>query len=55
VTHPPAIPVLARLFRLPASIDIDKNDVRRFREFVDEQIDGLPSRAGTRPNETDAT
>jgi hypothetical protein len=24
-----------------ASIDIDKNDVRRFRDFVDEQIDDL--------------
>jgi hypothetical protein len=41
VTHPSAIPAFVRFFRSAASIDIDKNDVRRFREFVDEQIDGL--------------
>jgi hypothetical protein len=41
VTHPSAIPVFVRLFRSAASIDIDKNDVRRFRDFVDEQIDDL--------------
>jgi hypothetical protein len=43
-----------RLFRSVASIDIDKN-VRRLREFVDEQIDGLAIAGGTRPNGTDAT
>ena len=41
MTHPSAIPVFVRLFRSAASIDIDKNDVRRFRDFVDEQIDDL--------------
>jgi hypothetical protein len=41
VTHPSAIPMLVRFFRSAASVDIDKSDVRRFREFVDEQIDGL--------------
>jgi hypothetical protein len=41
VTHPSAIPLFERLFRSAAGIDIDKNDVRRFREFVDEQIDAL--------------
>jgi hypothetical protein len=41
VTHPSAIPLFVRFFRSAASIDIDKNDLRRFREFVDEQMDGL--------------
>ncbi|MCW2730819.1 MAG: hypothetical protein JWR13_1635 [Mycobacterium sp.] len=41
MTHPSTIPGFVRLFRSAASIDIDKNDVRRFREFLDEQIDGL--------------
>lgn len=41
VTHPSGIPVFERFFRSAASIKIDKNDVRRFREFVDEQIDDL--------------
>ncbi|GAS86648.1 DUF1931 family protein [Mycolicibacterium brisbanense] len=39
MTHPSGIPVFERFFRSVASINIDKNDVRRFREFVDEQID----------------
>lgn len=39
MTHPSGIPVFERFFRSVASIKIDKNDVRRFREFVDEQID----------------
>ncbi|MCW2664224.1 MAG: hypothetical protein JWP83_5376 [Mycobacterium sp.] len=54
LTHPSAIPVLVRLFRSVASVDIDKN-VRRLREFVDEQIDGFAIAGGTRPNGTDAT
>jgi hypothetical protein len=41
VTHPSGIPVFERFFRSVASIKIDKNDVRRFREFVDEQIDEI--------------
>jgi hypothetical protein len=41
VTHPSAIPVFERFFRSVASIKIDKNDVRRYREFVDEQIDDI--------------
>jgi hypothetical protein len=41
VTHPSGIPVFERFFRSVASIKIDKNDVRRFREFVDEQIDDI--------------
>src|SRR6185369_10203701 len=39
--HPSGIPVFERFFRSVASIKIDKNDVRRFREFVDEQIDDI--------------
>jgi hypothetical protein len=41
VTHPSGIPVFERFFRSVAGIEIDKNDVRRFREFVDEQIDDI--------------
>jgi hypothetical protein len=41
VTHPSGIPVFERFFRSVASIKIDKNDVRRFQEFVDEQIDDI--------------
>ena len=41
VTHPSGIPVFERFFRSVASIKIEKNDVRRFREFVDEQIDDI--------------
>ena len=41
MTHPLGIPVFERFFRSVASIKIDRNDVRRFREFVDEQIDDI--------------
>ena len=41
MTHPSGIRVFERFFRSVASIKIDKNDVRRFREFVDEQIDDI--------------
>jgi hypothetical protein len=41
VTHPSGIAVFERFFRSVANIKIDKNDVRRFREFVDEQIDDI--------------
>jgi hypothetical protein len=41
MTHPSGIPAFERFFRSVASIKIDKNDVRRFREFVDEQIDDI--------------
>ena len=41
MTHPSGIPVFERFFRSVASIKIDKNDVRRFQEFVDEQIDDI--------------
>jgi Domain of unknown function (DUF1931) len=41
VTHPSGIPVFQRFFRSVAGIKIDKNDVRRFREFIDEEIDDI--------------
>jgi Domain of unknown function (DUF1931) len=41
MTHPSGIPAFERFFRSVASIKIAKNDVRRFREFVDEQIDDI--------------
>jgi hypothetical protein len=41
MTHPSGIPVFERFFRSVASIKIDKGDVRRFRKFVDEQIDDI--------------
>lgn len=41
MTHPSGISVFERFFRTVASIDIDKNDVRRFQGFVDELIDDI--------------
>ncbi|MDG4667234.1 DUF1931 family protein [Mycobacterium sp. 236(2023)] len=41
VTHPSGIPVFERFFRSAAGIKIDKNDVRRFQEFIDEKIDDI--------------
>jgi hypothetical protein len=41
VTHPSGIPVFERFFRSVGSVKIDKNDVRRLRTFVDEQIDNI--------------
>ena len=41
MTHPSEIPVFERFFRSVAGIKIDKDDVRRFRDFIDEEIDAL--------------
>lgn len=41
MTHPTAIPLYERFFRSAAGIKVDKNDLRRLQEFVDEQIDGV--------------
>lgn len=39
--RPTGIPVFERFFRSAAGIDIDKQDVRRYRQFVDSMIDEL--------------
>lgn len=41
MTHPSGIPVFQRFFRSTASVKIDKNDVKRFRAFIDEVIDDV--------------
>lgn len=41
MTHPSGMTKFERFFRSVAGIKIGKNDVRRFREFVDEQIDDV--------------
>ena len=41
MSHPTGIPLFERFFRSAAGIKVDKSDLRRFREFVDEQIDGV--------------
>jgi len=41
MAHPSGVPVFERFFRSVASIQIDKNDVRRFRDFVDQMIDDI--------------
>jgi uncharacterized protein DUF1931 len=41
VTRPTGIRVFERLFRAAAGVDIHKQDVRRYRAFVDAMIDDL--------------
>ena len=41
MTHPTGIRVFQRMFRTAAGVDVDKQDVRRYREFVDAMIDDL--------------
>jgi Domain of unknown function (DUF1931) len=41
VTHPSGIPVFQRFFRSVASIKIEKNDIKRYRAFIDEEIDDI--------------
>jgi Domain of unknown function (DUF1931) len=41
MARPTGVPVFERFFRSVASIQIDKSDVRRFRGFVDQQIDDI--------------
>lgn len=36
MTRPTGMPVFERFFRSVASIQIDKSDVRRFRDFVEQ-------------------
>lgn len=35
------IPRFQRLFRVAAGVDVDKNDLKRYREFVDRELDDL--------------
>lgn len=35
------IPELERFFRSVGGVDVDKDDLRRFREFVDEKVDDI--------------
>jgi hypothetical protein len=35
------IPELKRFFRTAGGVDVDKDDLRRFREFVDQKIDDM--------------
>jgi len=39
--RPAGVPVFERFFRSVASIHIDKSDVRRFHDFVDQMIDDI--------------
>ncbi|MBV9012446.1 MAG: DUF1931 family protein, partial [Pseudonocardiales bacterium] len=41
MSRPLGVPVFERFFRSVASIQIDKNDVRRFHDFVDQMIDDI--------------
>lgn len=41
MTRPTGIPVFERFFRAASGVDIDKQDLRRYREFVDVMIDEL--------------
>jgi hypothetical protein len=35
------IPEVQRFFRAAGSVDVDKDDVKRYREFVDEKVDDI--------------
>jgi hypothetical protein len=41
MSHPIGIPLFERFFHSAAGIKVDKNDLRRFREFVDNQVDSI--------------
>ena len=38
---PTGRPVFERFFRSAAQLDLDRSDVRRFREFIDEMVDDI--------------
>ena len=38
---PSGVPVFERFFRSVAQLKVDKSDVKRFREFVDEMVDDI--------------
>ncbi len=41
MTRPTGIRVFERLFRAAAGVDVDKQDIRRYRAFVDTMVDDL--------------
>jgi hypothetical protein len=41
MTNPSGVPVFQRFFRSVGHVKVDRNDVKRFRAFVDEMIDDL--------------
>jgi hypothetical protein len=41
VTRPTGIRVFERLFRAAAGVDVDKQDIRRYRAFVDTMVDDI--------------
>ena len=41
MTRPTGIRVFQRLFRAAAGVDLDKQDVKRYRAFVDAMIDDI--------------
>lgn len=41
MTHPTGIRTIQRLFREAASVNVDKQDIRRYRTFVDTMIDDI--------------
>src|SRR3954467_15695508 len=52
---PSGVPVFERFFRSVAQLKVDKNDVKRFREFVDGMIDDIATagRNSARANDRD--
>ncbi|MBN9113658.1 MAG: DUF1931 family protein [Pseudonocardia sp.] len=52
---PSSVPVFERFFRSVAQLKVDKNDVKRFREFVDQMVDdiAIAGRNGARWNGRD--
>src|SRR3954451_21646352 len=52
---PSGVPVFERFFRSVAQLKVDKNDVKRFREFVDGIIDDIATagRTSARANDRD--
>src|SRR3954451_15360546 len=52
---PSGVPVFERFFRSVAQLKVDKNDVKRFREFVDGIIDdiAIAGRNSARANDRD--
>jgi hypothetical protein len=52
---PSSVPVFERFFRTVAQLKMDKTDLKRFREFVDEMVDdiAIAGRNSARSNDRD--